>query len=230
MKVAIAVHGTRGDIEPAGAVALELLRRGHEVSLAVPPNLVDFAASAGLPPAASYGVDSQQQLDAELFRDLHTVRNPITVLRESQEYIAQGYPEMSQTLTELAADADLILTGTTYQDVAGNVAEYHNIPLAALHYFPFRANRQLLAVPIPLPMPLVRRGFAVVEWGHWRLSKKAEDAQRRTLGLPRAGTRSVKRMATAAHWRSRPTTKCCSPGCRPSWARTSPSSDRCRCS
>jgi len=194
VKVAIAVHGTRGDIEPAGAVALELLRRGHQVNLAVPPNLLEFAASAGLPAAVSYGVDSHQQLDADLFRDLHTVRNPVTVLRESQEYIAQGYPEMSETLAELAADADLILTGTTYQDVAGNVAEYHDIPLAALHYFPFRANRQLLAVPIPLPMPVVKRGFAVVEWGHWRLSKKAEDAQRVSLGLPPATVRSTRRM------------------------------------
>ncbi|MEZ0049798.1 UDP:flavonoid glycosyltransferase YjiC (YdhE family) [Mycobacterium sp. MAA66] len=194
MKFAVAVHGTRGDIEPAGAVAQELLRRGHEVRLAVPPNLREFVTSAGLPQAASYGVDSQQQLDADLFRELHTVRNPLTVLRESQEYIAQGYPEMSATLTEMAADADLILTGTTYQDVAGNVAEHHDIPLAALHYFPFRPNRQVLPVPVPLPMSVIRRGFGVVEWGHWRLSKPSEDAQRRNLGLPPAKVSSVRRM------------------------------------
>lgn len=195
MKFAIAVHGTRGDIEPAGAVAQELLRRGHEVRLAVPPNLREFVASAGLPPASSYGVDSQQQLDADLFRDLHTVRNPLTVWKESVAYIAQGYPEMSETLTDIAADADLILTGTTYQDVAGNVAEYHDIPLAALHYFPFRANRQVLPIRLPLPMSVIKRGFAIAEWGHWRLSKAPEDAQRRSLGLPPATVRSTRRMS-----------------------------------
>jgi UDP:flavonoid glycosyltransferase YjiC (YdhE family) len=202
MKFAIAVHGTRGDIEPAGAVAHELLRRGHEVSLAVPPNLREFVSSAGLPAATSYGVDSHQQLDADLFRELHTVRNPITVLRESQEYIAQGYQEMSETLTEMAADADLILTGTTYQDVAGNVAEHHDIPLAALHYFPFRPNRKVFPVPapyplpfrVPLPMAVIRLGFAGMEWGHWRLSKPSEDDQRRSLGLPPAKVSSVRRM------------------------------------
>lgn len=194
MKFAIGVHGTRGDIEPAGAVAQELLRRGHDVALAVPPNLREFISSAGLPEAASYGVDSQQQLDADLFRDLHTVRNPVTVWRESVAYIAQGYPEMSEALTKIAVDADLILTGTTYQDVAGNVAEYYDLPLAALHYFPFRPNSQLLPVPVPLPMSVIKRGFSIVEWGHWRLSKAPEDAQRRSLGLPPAKVRAVRRM------------------------------------
>ena len=194
MKFVIGVHGTRGDIEPAGAVAQELLRRGHEVSLAVPPNLREFVSSAGLPAASSYGVDSQQQLDADLFRELHTVRNPFTVWKESVAYIAQGYPEMSETLTKLAVDADLILTGTTYQDVAGNVAEHYDIPLAALHYFPFRPNRQVLPVPVPLPMSVLKRGFAVAEWGHWRLSKGPEDAQRRSLGLPPAKVRAIRRM------------------------------------
>lgn len=193
MRYAIAVHGTRGDVEPAAAVALELRRRGHDVRMAVPPNLVDFAGSAGLDPVSAYGPDSHQQLDADIFREWYKVRNPATVLREAREYISEGWQEMGATLTELAADADLILTGTTYQEVAGNVAEFHGIPLAALHYFPARANTQIL--PVPLPMPVVRPVWSVAEWGHWRLIKPAEDEQRRTLGLPPARHRAIRRMA-----------------------------------
>ena len=48
MKFALAIHGTRGDVEPCAAVGLELVRRGHEVRMAVPPNLVGFVESAGL--------------------------------------------------------------------------------------------------------------------------------------------------------------------------------------
>ena len=48
MKFVLAVHGTRGDVEPCAAVGLELLRRGHEVRMAVPPNLVGFVESVGL--------------------------------------------------------------------------------------------------------------------------------------------------------------------------------------
>jgi UDP:flavonoid glycosyltransferase YjiC (YdhE family) len=193
MRYAIAVHGTRGDVEPAAAVALELRRRGHEVRMAVPPNLVDFTGSAGLDPVSAYGPDSHQQLDADIFREWYKVRNPATVLREAREYIADGWQEMSATLTELAADADLILTGTTYQELAGNVAESHGIPLAALHYFPARANTRIL--PATLPMPIVRPVWSAAEWAHWRLIKPAEDEQRRTLGLPPARHRAIRRMA-----------------------------------
>ncbi len=192
MKYAVAVHGTRGDVEPAAAVALELLRRGHDVRMAVPPNLVGFAESAGLAPVAVYGPDSHQQLEADIFRDRYT-RNPVTVLRQAREYVVEGWQEMSRQLVEFAADADLILTGTTYQEVAGNVAEFYGIPLAALHYFPARPNTQML--PVPLPLSVVRLVWPVGEWAHWRILKPAEDEQRQTLGLPAAHTRAIRRMA-----------------------------------
>jgi UDP:flavonoid glycosyltransferase YjiC (YdhE family) len=192
MKFVVAVHGTRGDIEPCAALSLELLRRGHDVSLAVPPNLVPFVSRANLPPAVPYGVDSQQQLDADIFRKYWKIQNPLTALRELREYITSGWAEMSTTLTPLAEGADLILTGTTYQEVAANVAEYHGIPLAALHYFPARANTQ--ALPVPLPPQLVRSAWAVAEWVHWRALKEADDAQRRELGLPKATVRAVRRI------------------------------------
>lgn len=192
MKFAIAVHGTRGDVEPAAAVALELIRRGHEVRFAAPPNLVAFAESAGLPSVAPYGPDSQQQLDAEIFKQWYQVRNPVTVLRQAREYVVDGWADMSSTLTDLAADADVILTGTTYQEVAANVAEFYGIPLAALHYFPARANNKIL--PVPVPMALTRPAWAAAEWAHWRILKPAEDVQRATLRLPPATTRAVSRI------------------------------------
>jgi UDP:flavonoid glycosyltransferase YjiC (YdhE family) len=60
MKFGRAMRGTRGDIEPCAAVDLELLRRGHEVRKAVPPNVVGFVESAGLA-AVGYGPDSHEQ-------------------------------------------------------------------------------------------------------------------------------------------------------------------------
>src|SRR5277367_2785659 len=98
MKFALAVHGTRGDVEPCAAVGLELLSRGHDVRLAVPPNLVPFVEKAGLSPTVPYGVDSQKQLDADIFRKYWKIQNPVTALRELREYITQGWAEMSRTL------------------------------------------------------------------------------------------------------------------------------------
>ena len=160
--------------------------------MAVPPNLLGFVESAGLGVAAEYGVDSQKQLDADIFRDWWKLQNPMTVVRRSREYVTQGWAEMSETLTSLAKDADLILTGTTYQEVAANVAEARDIPLAALHYFPCRVNSQML--PVPLPRPVLHTGWSLVEWVHWKVMRQAEDAQRRVLGLPQARVRAIRRI------------------------------------
>jgi UDP:flavonoid glycosyltransferase YjiC (YdhE family) len=191
MKFAVAVHGTRGDVEPCAAVALELVRRGHEVRMAAPPNLLGFVNSVGLD-AVAYGPDSAAQLEEDVFRDMVRVRNPISMLHEGMEYMTRGWAEMSATLTSLADGADLVLHDQTYQGVAANVVEYYNIPLAAMHHFPHRVNGQLIPL---LPAPLVRFGMTVGDWGYWRMTKRAEDAQRRELGLPRTTVSSVQRIA-----------------------------------
>ncbi len=63
MKFVLASWGSRGDVEPCVAVGRELLRRGHDVRMAVPPDLVGFAESAGLA-AVAYGLESAGMLDA----------------------------------------------------------------------------------------------------------------------------------------------------------------------
>ena len=68
MKFVLACYGTRGDIEPSVVVGRELLRRGHDVRMAVPPDLVGFAEAAGLP-AVAYGLETQTWLQLELVVD-----------------------------------------------------------------------------------------------------------------------------------------------------------------
>jgi UDP:flavonoid glycosyltransferase YjiC (YdhE family) len=163
--------------------------------MAVPPNLVKFAESAGLFSVDSYGPDSQQQLEVEVFQAWFKLRNPIKVikvLRQAREYLTNGWTEMSETLTKLAVGADLILSGTTYQEVAANVAEAQGAPFAALHYFPFRANNHIL--PVRLPQSLIEPLWSVAEWSHWRLLKPAYDEQRQALGLPESKIRAVRRL------------------------------------
>lgn len=190
MKFVLAAHGTRGDVEPCAAVGRELQRRGHDVRMAVPPNLIGFVESTGLA-AVAYGPDSLAQLEQDIARNFWKVRNPVSLLRAGADYLTQGWAEMSATLASLAAGADLILSGQTYQGVPANVAEYHGIPLAVLHYFPQRVNGRL--VPF-LPAPVIRSAMTLLEWNYWTMTKRAEDAQRRELGLPKTTASSVKRI------------------------------------
>ncbi len=216
MKITVAVHGTRGDVEPCTAVALELARRGHEVRMAVPPNLVEFVRSAGLHPVVAYGPDSSDRAlswsfesvaqwraaraeaagrpaDAAKITRWWRMNNPVVALGNLRAYLMDGWADMSRALDALSTGCDLILTGMTYQEVATNVAESRGIPLAALHYCPIRPSSQTL--PVRLPAPLRNLILGVADYGFWRLFKPAEDAQRRELGLPRASEPASGRMA-----------------------------------
>ena len=187
MKFALAVYGSRGDVEPHAAVGRELLRRGHEVRIAVPPDLRGFVESAGLT-AVAYGPDTREVLFGKK-------ANPIKLLSTSKKYFNQIWAEMGTTLTSLADGADLLLTGMPQQGLAANVAEYQGIPLATLHYLPARVNGQLLS---GLPSPLIRSAISAFWWGYWRVTKKAENAQRRQLGLPKATGSSTPRIVERA--------------------------------
>jgi UDP:flavonoid glycosyltransferase YjiC (YdhE family) len=162
VKFVVAAYGTRGDIEPCAAVGLELLRRGHEVHMAIPPNVLDFVESAGLP-AVAYGPDSERQMDSAM-QLLGQVQTPLTALPQIVEQANKIWADKNATLTSLTNGADLLLTHMTEQGLAANVAEYHGIPLAALHVFPARI----------LP----------AGWLYSGATKGAGDAQRRELGLP----------------------------------------------
>ena len=196
MKFVLAAHGTRGDVEPCATVGVELQRRGHEVRMAVPPNLVDFVESAGVP-AVSYGPDTQEQVVAvaDFTHNAFKVQNPVNFVHDLQALFVEGWAEMSRTLASLADGADLLLTGQTYHGVVANVAEYYDIPVAGLHHFPVRVNGQIGVPFLPSPAPVVRTTLRAGWWLYSHITKADEDAQRRELGLPRAAVSAWQRMA-----------------------------------
>jgi UDP:flavonoid glycosyltransferase YjiC (YdhE family) len=218
MKVVLAAHGTRGDVEPCATVGLELRRRGHEVRMAVPPNLVDFVESAGLA-AVGYGPDSREQVNAvaDFVHHAFKPQNPIGLVRAGRELFVEGWAQMSRTLTLLADGADLLVTGQTYHGVVANVAEYYDIPLAGLHHFPICVNGQLGFPSIPSPPHLVRSTLRAAWWLYWRITKDVDDAQRRELGLPRAAAPAAKRMAERGSLEIQAYDEACFPGLAQEW-------------
>ncbi len=191
MKFVVAGYGSRGDVEPCIAVARELLRRGHDVRMAVtvPPDMLAFVESAGLT-VLPYGRGYQELLADKDF--VRMLQNPINAISEAIEYVAQVSAEKSTTLISLTDGADLLVAGITEQTLAANVAEYYGIPLAALHFFP----AQILELRQP----------------HGGATKEAERAQRRVLGLPETSGPSALSLEIQAY------DELCFPGLAAEWA------------
>ncbi|WP_099038936.1 glycosyltransferase [Mycobacterium neglectum] len=221
MKFVLACYGTRGDIEPSVVVGRELLRRGHEVRMAVPPDLVGFAEEAGLA-AVPYGLDTQAWLDVyrnfwtTFFSSFWRVQHLRRLWREMWASSDECWVQMNTTLTSLAEGADLVFAGQSYQEPAANVAEFYGIPLATLHHVPMRPNGQL--VPI-LPPRLARSAMTAFDWLSWRLNKKAEDVQRRELGLPKATVPSPRRIADRGSLEIQAYDEAAFPGLAAEWAK-----------
>ena len=222
MKFVIASYGTRGDIEPCAAVGIELQRRGHDVCLAVPPNLIGFVESAGLCAVAYGNRDSQQQLDEQFLHNAWKIQNPLKLAREAMAPVTEGWLELSEMMTPVAEGADLLLSGQIYQEVVANVAEHYDMPLAALHFYPMRANGQICFAGARLPAPIVRSMMTTADWLYWRMTKGVEDEQRRELGLPKASSPASQRMADRGALELQAYDELCFPGLAAEWGRRRP--------
>src|SRR5271167_2692737 len=111
MKIVIIGYGSRGEAEPFIVVGRELLRRGYEVCMAVPPNMIDFVESLGLVPTA-YGPDSREAMNPPTSVSHPAAgmafTNAFEMVSRLTEHITQVKTGKTKTLMSLAEGADLI--------------------------------------------------------------------------------------------------------------------------
>ena len=69
----------------------------------------------------------------------------------------------------------------------------------------------------PLPTPVIRSAMRVVWWLYWRVTKEAEDAQRRELGLPKATASAGQRIVRTRIARNPGLRRACFPGLAAEW-------------
>lgn len=149
VKIAIPLTGTRGDVQPVLALGLELQRRGHDVLLGAPPNLVDFTTSAGLA-ARACGPDIQQLYSSDEGQRALVAGNTLRLMQLVARQMSDYADRMNREVIEVCTGADLIVASTVTEDRAASVAEAMDVPLVCLNYYPARANG---AYPFPGALP-----------------------------------------------------------------------------
>ncbi|MFC4372742.1 glycosyltransferase [Nocardia halotolerans] len=171
MRALLAFTGSRGDAQPGILLARALRARGHEVTLALAPNLLAFAAEYGVP-AVAFGRDSAELLRAQRTDHRFTSRDPRARLRALFELQRRGVPEALNGLRTLAPGHDVLVAGMAGEEVGESVARAVRLPFAALHFFPIQPNT---AVPV-VPARWAERVPGVVHrWG-WSALARARAA------------------------------------------------------
>ena len=127
MRILLAPHGTRGDVQPLLALAVALRARGHEAVFVAPANSVAWIRAYGFP-CESDGVDIEAVLrspDADLQSLRWQMRHFTTTLS----------PRLFESVAHAAADADLIV-GSGVQIAASSVAEQRGVPCISVAFCP----------------------------------------------------------------------------------------------
>lgn len=199
--IVFVLSGSRGDIQPAISLGLELQNRGHKVTFLCTPSLVTFARTAGIQSVFPAGINIGDM--TERARSTLASKNPVAIARLATHFLKHSvddlhqdlinyyfYPTRAQGSSEMdhpkLTQPTLLIVNPMCQRQGTSLAEKWNIPLVVLRYAPISHN-SYSGWPHQLtrhaPRWIKKKSWHIQEWfdfamyGHW------ENAFRRHLGL-----------------------------------------------
>ncbi len=138
MRVLVSAVGTRGDVQPAIALAIALRARGHDVRLAVPPNFVAWAASLGFE-ASPLGIE------------MRAPRAGAAPTAEQMRALASDLiTGQFEAIGAAAEGCDAIVGAGAHQYAVRSIAELRGIPSYVAVYAPVSLPSTDLA-PVAAP-------------------------------------------------------------------------------
>lgn len=174
MRVLLAPHGTRGDVQPMLALAVALRARGHVVLLSVPDGFLAWIRACGFD-AVSNGVD----IEAEMLAPDAKLDSVRWMFGRLKDHAAR----MFEPIARASEGADLVV-GAGAQLVTSSIAEWRDVPHAAFAFCP-------CAIPVGAAPPLTVRTQALPRWINrllWQVGAPIADlALRGTINRGRAG-------------------------------------------
>src|SRR5277367_4530343 len=126
MRILLAPHGTRGDVQPIVAMAVALRARGHVVSLTVPANFVSWVRA--------YGFDTESDgIDVEAL--LRSSGTGLQSLRWQMRYLTHTVSSLFEAVARASEGCELIV-GAGVQFAAASVAQWRDVPYAHVVFCP----------------------------------------------------------------------------------------------
>jgi vancomycin aglycone glucosyltransferase len=166
MRALIAAVGTRGDVQPAIALALELRTLGHAVRMCISPNFVDWAKSLGLE-ALPMGVE--MRMPAQGAGKMQTLAPE--ELRRLRGSMPDLITDQFDTIGAAVDGCDVILGANAHQYAAPSIAQLRGIRCVTAVYAPVAIPSPDLAPP-PSPFQATENASASID-ERWRNTAKA---------------------------------------------------------
>lgn len=129
MRILISAVGTRGDIQPAVALAVELRRLGQDVRLCVPPNFIDWVTGLGFE-ATPVGVEMRAR------RPAPTGAQAAKLARQPPATLPDLVRDQFDAVGAAAQSCSLIVGAGGHQYAAPSIAERHGVRYVNAVYAP----------------------------------------------------------------------------------------------
>ena len=149
MRALLSTIGSRGDVQPLVALALQLKALGADARLCVPPDFREWIESLGIP-VTPIGPDVR---NAGAARRTATATPAPPSPEQLRQVIEATVATQFETVTEAARDCDVIVAATALQIAARSVAEMMGIPYVFAAYCPNVLPSPLHAPPLLPPAP-----------------------------------------------------------------------------
>lgn len=162
MRALLAAVGTRGDVQPVIALALELRKLGHAVRLCISPSFVEWARSLGLE-AVPMGVEMRMPASKSGAMPKLTPEE----LRRLRESMPDLITDQFETIGAAAEGCDVIVGANAHQYAAPSIAEHAGIGCVTAVYAPVALPSPDLAPPPPPGQTVDMAGSTSVE-EQWR--------------------------------------------------------------
>lgn len=166
MRALLAAVGTRGDVQPALALALELRRLGHAVRLCISPNFVEWANGLGFE-AVPMGVEMRMPGRKSGAMPALTPEE----LRRLREAMPDLITDQFEIIGAAADGCDVIVGANAHQYAAPSIAEHAGISCVTAVYAPVALPSPDVAPPPPPGQVIDTARTTIKE--QWRNTAKA---------------------------------------------------------
>ncbi|GAA1603182.1 glycosyltransferase [Kribbella sancticallisti] len=177
--------GTRGDAEPMAVFAAELAGRGHDVTVGLASDLVWIGQALGLR-TVDLRVSAREFLQSERGRRWLAAGDFQSYVHWMLEYKRQIADQLHEDLIALAADADVLISGTATELELVVIAEAAGIPYHSVHHAPLRSNiafpHLLVSTDIFSPEQNLET-YALMDEANWPIFEPFVNDLRTKVGL-----------------------------------------------
>jgi len=196
MNIGIFTYGTRGDLQPYIALALGLMQRGHNVSIAATQDFRDFVESFGIRFQSLWGNAEAMMNSAEGQRILKT-QNAVKLMQYYFKVLHDNRGVLRESYYKAVSEVDYIIANSMTVPIVSAIVEKQKKPLALTYFMP-------PVVPtrdFPLGdfdffnFPCYNKlTYQLAHFFFWRFIKHDVNEYRRVLGLPELKMNLIKHL------------------------------------